>query len=382
MDLASESLETARQQFPITKNRIYFDIANQNSPPECVTKTLSTYFSAIQERGGNKKAWIEEVEAARGKAARLLDCDAGEIAFIKNTSEGLNIAANAIDWRPGDNVVVPAHEHPNNVFPWLNLQRRGVEVRMVPEKGDWVDAELLAPFVDERTRVVAVADVAFHPGQRNDLESIATLCSKYDAYLVADGVQAVGLLDVKPRELGVAMWAASGHKGLLSPHGIGLFYCRKEIISKLLPAYAARASMAPLPDDHVVTETDIEMCDDARRFEIGNFNYSGICAMSSALDLILGVGIEQIERHVLGLDKYLSDKLAERQIERLGPVDLKRRSSICAFSLRGEGWVDYFAQNGITLSGRRNSIRVSLGLYNTFDEIDRFIAVLDKRLGR
>jgi selenocysteine lyase/cysteine desulfurase len=104
--------------------------------------------------------------------------------------------------------------------------------------------------------------------------------------------------------------------------------------------------------------------------------------MSSALDLILGVGIDRIERHVLGLEKYLGDKLAERQIERLGPVDPKRRSSICAFNLRGEDWVDYFAQNGIILSGRRNAIRVSLGLYNTFEEIDRFIAVLDKRLGR
>src|SRR5260221_130163 len=101
MGLALESLETARQQFPITKNRIYFDLANQNPTPDCVTKTLSTYFSTIQQYGGNKKAWLEEVEAARRKAADLLDCDAGEIAFVKNTSEGLNIVANAIDWRPG-----------------------------------------------------------------------------------------------------------------------------------------------------------------------------------------------------------------------------------------------------------------------------------------
>ena len=92
------------------------------------------------------------------------------------------------------------------------------------------------------------------------------------------------------------------------------------------------------------TETDIEMCDDARRFEIGNFNYSGICAMSSALDLILGVGIEQIERHVLGLDKYLSDKLAERQIERLGPVDLKRGSSRFALlACEERGGLIYFS---------------------------------------
>ena len=381
MTASSDALQAARQQFPITRNRIYFDIANMNSPPECVTDALVAYYRCAQDRGGDKRAWVAEVESTRRKAAVLLECDPGEVAFVKNTSEGLNIAANAVDWRPGDNVVVPAHEHPNNVFPWLNLRRRGVDVRMVPETTECVDASLLAPFVDEKTRIVSVADVAFHPGQRNDLASIAKLCEQHGAYLVVDGVQAIGLLDVKPRKLGVSMWAASGHKGLLSPHGIGLFYCRREIIPELFPAYAARASMMPLPDDHVVQETDVTLRDDARRFELGNFNYSGICAMSSALDLILGVGIETIERHVRALGKYLTDKLAERQIQRLGPRDPERQSSICVFNLRGEGWIEHFAENDIIVSGRRNSIRVSLGLYNTFDEIDRFVAVLDRRLG-
>ncbi|MGH9807420.1 MAG: aminotransferase class V-fold PLP-dependent enzyme, partial [Terriglobia bacterium] len=164
MALNADPLKAAREQFMITKNRIYFDIANMNSPPECVIKTLATYFAAVQERGGDKSAWLAEIELARRKAATLLGCDASEITFCKNTSEGLNIAANAINWLPGDNVVLPAHEHPNNVFPWLNLRHRGVEVRMVPETKDWVDADTLKPFVDARTRVIAVADVAFHPG--------------------------------------------------------------------------------------------------------------------------------------------------------------------------------------------------------------------------
>jgi cysteine desulfurase / selenocysteine lyase len=383
MSTAVDALKAAREQFPITKKLIYFDIANMNSPPECVTKTLATYFATIQERGGDKSAWLAEIESARRKAATLLGCDVNEIAFCKNTSEGLNIAANAINWRAGDNVVVPAREHPNNVFPWLNLQRSGVEVRMVPETGKWVDADLLKPFVDTRTRVVAVADVSFHPGQRNDLGSISALCHDKGAHLVVDGVQAVGLLDVKLRRHGIAMWAVSGHKGLLSPHGIGLFYCRQDLISEMLPAYAARAGMVPsMADDHVVLNTDVVLRNDARRFEIGNFNYSGIHAMSSALDLILGIGIKNIERHVLTLGEYLTDKLAGREFERLGPSDPQRRSTICAFNLPGEGWVEYFADKGIVLSGRRGSIRVSLGLYNTFEEIDQFIAVLDERMNR
>src|SRR5579863_6418996 len=103
-----EALKTAREQFPITRSFIYFDIANMNSPPACVTEMLGKYFSAIQTRGGDKRAWMAEIEAARRKAATLLHCDVSEIAFVKNTSEGINIAANAIAWQAGDNVVVPA----------------------------------------------------------------------------------------------------------------------------------------------------------------------------------------------------------------------------------------------------------------------------------
>ena len=382
MAASIEALATARAQFPIVESHIYFDLANMNSPPTCVTNVLSAFFAGLQQRGGDKNAWLAEIDSTRRKAATLLGCDASEIAFCKNTSEALNIAANAIAWRPGDNVVVPVGEHPNNVFPWLNLRRRGVDVRMVPDNGGCLDADALRPHMDARTRAVAVADVAFHPGQRNDLESISALCSQQGAYLVVDGVQAAGLMDVRLRERGIAMWAASGHKGLLSPHGMGLLYCRHDLVAGLDPVYAARNSMVPgSADDHFVEKPDAPLRSDAGRFEIGNYNYSGIYAMGAALDLILGVGIANIEHHVLALGERLTDELARRGIERVGPTDPRRRSSICAFKFPGEGWVEYFAENKVILSGRRGAIRVSLGLYNSFDEVDRFLAIVDRRTG-
>jgi len=376
-----EALAVARAQFPIVERQIYFDIANMNSPPACVTNVLAAFFAGLQQRGGDKKAWLAEIESTRRKAATLLGCDASELAFCKNTSEALNIAANAIAWQPGDNVVIPVSEHPNNVFPWLNLRGRGIDVRMVPDNGDCLNADALRPHMDARTRAVAVADVAFHPGQRNDLESISALCSKQGTYLVVDGVQAAGLMDVKLRERGIAMWAASGHKGLLSPHGMGLLYCRHDLVAGLDPVYAARTSMVPgSADDHVVEKPDAPLRNDAGRFEIGNYNYSGIYAMGAALDFILGIGIVNIEHHVLALGERLTDELARRGVERVGPTEPRRRSSICAFKFPGEGWVEYFAENNVILSGRRGAIRVSLGLYNSFDEIDRFLAIVDRRM--
>ncbi|HEV8501902.1 MAG TPA: aminotransferase class V-fold PLP-dependent enzyme [Casimicrobiaceae bacterium] len=381
MASSTENLVVARAQFPVTASHIYFDIANMNSPPACVTSALAGFFKGLQQGGGDKAAWQREIETTRHKAATLLGCDAGELAFCKNTSEALNIAANAIAWRPGDNVVIPANEHPNNVFPWLNLRQRGVEVRLVPDSGNYLDAVTLRPHMDARTRAVAVADVAFHPGQRNDLESIAALCNERGVYLVVDGVQAAGLMDVRLHARGIAMWAASGHKGLLSPHGMGLLYCRRDLVAGLDPVYAARNSMVPgSADDHFVEKPDAPLRPDAGRFEIGNYNYSGIYAMGAALDLILGIGIANIERHVLALGQRLTDELGRRGIERVGPADARRRSSICAFKFAGDGWVEYFAENKVVLSGRRGAIRISLGLYNSSEDIERFLAIVDRRL--
>ena len=381
--LTIDALEAAREQFPITKQRLYFDLANMNSPPRCVTDALARFYAAMQERGGDKSAWVSEIEATRRKAATLLGCNSHEIAFCRNTSDGLNIAANAIAWRPGDNVVVPADEHPNNVFPWLNLRRRGVEVRLVPVRSQWVDADALAPFVDAHTRAVAIAHVSFYPGQRNDLDSVAQLCRDKSALLVVDGVQGAGLLDVRLGERGIAMWAASGHKGLLSPHGMGLLYCRRDVIGDLSPAYAARTSVVPgAADDHFVERPDAPLRSDAGRFEIGNYNYSGTYAMSAALDLLLGIGIREIERHVLALGEYLTERLAARGIARAGPSAAQRRSSICAFAFPGEGWVEYLARKHVVVSGRRGAIRISLGLYNSIDEIDELVAIIDGRNDR
>ena len=97
------SVLAARAQFPITRNCIYFDIANMNSPPLGVTGTIAGFFAAMQQGSADKSDWVREIEKTRRKAATLLGCEPGEIAFVKNTSEGLNISANAIDWRPGDN---------------------------------------------------------------------------------------------------------------------------------------------------------------------------------------------------------------------------------------------------------------------------------------
>jgi selenocysteine lyase/cysteine desulfurase len=164
---------------------------------------------------------------------------------------------------------------------------------------------------------------------------------------------------------------------------MGIFFCRRDVIADTRPAYAARNSVVPgAADDHFVERPDAPLRDDAVRFETGNYNYSGTYAMSAALDLILGVGIREIERHVLALGRRLTEQLAARGIARIGPDRADRRSSICAFDFPGDGWVDYLARKHVVVSGRRGAIRISLGLYNSFDEIDELVAIVDGRSDR
>src|SRR5262249_40543378 len=148
-----------------------------------------------------------------------------------------------------------------------------------------------------------------------------------------------GSMHVRLGGSGIAMWAASAHKGLLAPHGIGLFYCRHDLIASMAPAYLARSGVVPgSAGDHFGERPGAPLRNDASRFEIGNHNYSGIHALSAALDLLLGIGVEAIERHLLELGDYMTSQLAERGIRRLGPSGPGRRSHICAFAFPGEGW--------------------------------------------
>ena len=148
--------------------------------------------------------WREErstrdsvVEATRAKFAALIGGHEGDVAIVKNVSEGINAIATAFDWRPGDNVVLCASlEHPNNVIPWLHLKRRGVEVRIVPPSDGAIGPQQIIASIDEHTRVVTCSSVTFAPGLRTDLAPIGRACRDRGVFFLVDAVQSVGILQL------------------------------------------------------------------------------------------------------------------------------------------------------------------------------------------
>lgn len=240
-------LDSIRQEFPVTKRMLYLDSAHQTPMATCVRQALAEFLAEGNEMAGPKPVWMRRVERAREDVAALLNASPGEIAFTKNTSEGLNIAANAVPLASGDTVLMLEGDHPNNAYAWLNLKRKGVKVRFVKVADDEIaTAETFERFIDATTKVISLSHVTFHAGQRHDIASIGRLCAQKGIYLVVDVMQSVGVVPVDVKKLGVSVLAAGCHKGLLVPQGLGILYV-KAGLDELQPAYLAMSSLANPP---------------------------------------------------------------------------------------------------------------------------------------
>ncbi|HSB81798.1 MAG TPA: aminotransferase class V-fold PLP-dependent enzyme [Candidatus Methylomirabilis sp.] len=370
--------QSVRSQFPITQNYIFFDLANKCALPRFATRAIQEYAARQEQHSGDKAEWFRTIEEARGRFAQIVNARPTEVAILKNTSEGLNVAANGIPFKPGDNVVVNLSEHPNNIYCWLNLQRRGVEVRWAPTRDGEVTLDALAATVDERTRALAIALVTYAPGNRNDVKAMAAFCRERGIYTVVDAVQAVGTLNVDVADLGVDMLATSGHKALFVPHGVGLFFCRQERLDDIAPFYVARSSVVmPVAVEHDATHYELALAPSATRYEIGNNNYLGITVLNESLKYLLDLGMTRIERRILELSGYLTEQLLTAGFEVLSPREAHRRSAIVCVRVaepaRLHAWL--LGRKVITTC-RRDSLRLSLGIYNAEAEIDAFTDLL------
>lgn len=368
---------TIRSYFPAAGTMLYLDAAHQTPLSVPVRARLDAFYDEAQFAAGPKSTWLARVEQVRAKLAGLLGVAPHEVAFTKNTSEGLNIAAHGLSWAAGDNVVLLESEHPNNAYAWLSQRPAGLEVRRVPEEKKWADAATFAPYVDNRTRAIAISHVMFHSGQRNDIGGIAELAHSVGARVVLDAMQSVGVLPVDAGRLGVGALAAGSHKGLLVPQGLGLLYTAAPA-DVLTPTYVATAGVANARANLVAGPEAVELHPNAHRFEIGNFNLPAIHALDGALDLISSIGVPAISEHLLSLGDRLIEHLDRLGIPLVGPRERKYRSHIYVLDLHDAGWLAFLAHAGVRLSPVRDGLRVSFGIYNTSDDVDRLADILGR----
>jgi selenocysteine lyase/cysteine desulfurase len=328
------------------------------------------------------RLWQEVGDEARGRFARMIGASPDEVAFIKNTSEGLSFVAAGFPWREGDNLVTANVEFPSNVYPWMRLASRNVEVRMVPAREGRVRKDDVFAACDGKTRLVALSSVEFANGHRNDLPGIGEFCQKKGIFFCVDAIQSLGVLPIDVRSYGIDSLSADGHKWLLSPDGIGGFYISRDVMEMVEPVVLGWHSVRNRFD---FENYDFSLSPDARRFEPGSCNTVGLAAFNASLDLLLSIGVDRIWERVRRLTEGAIETALRRGYEVLSPRNPEDRSGIVTFKVPGADpqglWKAMLSRN-VVCSPRSGGIRVSPHFYNTPDEIARFFEILAEEAGR
>ena len=377
MDWDIEEIEALREQVPVTQRYVYFDTAAVAPMCAAARDAMIHHAKESAEHGDALYGdWRRRLEAARRSAARLVGADPAEIAFLKNTTEGIAFVAEGLDWREGDNVVIPEREYPANVYPWMNLARRGVELRWLPHRGGRVSIDALPEACDERTRLVALSFVQFASGYRTDLEKVGRFCRERGYLFLVDAIQGLGAFPVDVRSAGIDFLAADGHKWLLGPEGAAIFFCRSERLGELRLVEVGAGSVAR-PQAYLDYHLDLPPT--ARRFEAGSVNLAGTFALAAAVEFLVEAGIERISERVLALTDRLNAGLAERGWEVLSSRRPDEASGIVLFrkeDVDSQAVVERLREGGIVLSCRAGALRASPHFYNTEAEIDRLLEAL------
>lgn len=367
------AMDRVRAEFPITERAIYLNHAAVGPIPLRSRRAMA---AAIDEcLMLDRTAWAERNRHVRAQAAALINSRPDQIAFIKNTSEGMSHAANGIAWRAGDNCLVPAGDFPSVIYSWLNLADRGVEARLIEAHDGRILLDDLRAAIDARTRAIVISTVQFKTGFRCDLAAIGDLCRAHDLLFVVDGIQSLGALACDVQASGIDVLAASAHKWLMGPQGIGIFYCSDRALERLAVRTVGWLSVR----EPFQFAPQIALLPDARRFEPGSENSIGVFGLGGTLDLMLEVGIAAIETHVLALTDLLCDGLARRGYRVCSPRGVGERSGIVVFDSAIHETGDLFARlsaDGVIVSVRGDGIRVSPHYYNTEAEIERLLGLL------
>jgi cysteine desulfurase/selenocysteine lyase len=360
-----------RNEFPALEHWSHFDIARKAPLPKCVDKAMQAYMEDIHRRAGETAFSEAEVEHARETVARLVGVPPATLAFLKNTSEGLNIVANGVALDPGARVLITESEHEACVFPWRRLEKRGIEVVVVRSRDGRLPVEAFVEKMDSRTRVVAVSWVTYGIGYRTNLPALGKICRERGIRLIVDGIQGVGVLATPLADLGADVVIAGGHKGLLSHIGAGLMYCREDFISEIDPPYAAKFSFV----SNDKWQKPLVLAPDAHRFEYGNPNFLGIWVLRHSAEFILEIGLAHIEERVKELTTYLLDRAEEEGLPIATPRPWEERAGIVSFLVSEPIEIQRQLREHRFIVNVKDGryLRTATHFYNTEEEIDRLV---------
>jgi selenocysteine lyase/cysteine desulfurase len=372
-----QTWQDLRDAMPAAEKWAYFDHAAVAPLTRPAQEALTRWVVDTAENGVvNSSYWRKEVERARKLGAAMLGADTDEIALVHNTTEGVNLVAEGLPWRPGDNLIALSSEFPTNRFAWMNLQSRGVEARILPVGDERVDLQQIADACDNRTRLIAVSWVGYATGWRNDVDALVELAHRKGALFFLDAIQALGVFPLNVRKTPVDFLAADGHKWLLSPEGAGYFYVRKEHLDLLRPIGVGWNSVQ---NSGNYAAESMNLKASAGRYEGGSYNMGGIAALAASVELFLNIGIERIAGRLLEVTDLLTEQLRGIGADVASCREGDRRSGILSFTQPGKDPFETKKQclaRGVAVNCRNGRVRVSPHAYTDNSDLERLIECL------
>lgn len=365
------SIATAKisaDEFPILQHGLYANHAAMAPWPRITRDAVIAFAEENCQLGPQKYAhWLLRETRLRKALASLINADsAADIALLKNTTEGICTVAAGIDWRKGDNLVLPLDEFPSNRLPWLALQGLGVEIREVDIRTSQNPEQALLARMDERTRLLSVSAVQWIDGLKLRLETLGAACHNQGVLFFVDAIQHLGALQMDVQACHIDFLAADGHKWLLAPEGIAVFYSHAGVRADLkLQQHGWR-----MMDEPYQFERDNWLpSDSAIRFEAGSPNMLGQVALYASVGLLLDVGMQNVEACIAKNSRSLADGLSEIDgIELVRPFEPNNFSGIVSFKTPGRDLREIhqaLKKSHLACAIRGDAIRLSPHFYQT-----------------
>jgi selenocysteine lyase/cysteine desulfurase len=364
-------------EFPVAERYTYLNHAALGPLPRRTADVVAELARDFRDKGVLAEAkWFRSIARTRALVSRLLNVATDDIAFTKNTSQGLSIVAASLPWQAGDTIVTVRGEFPANVYPWLALQQRGVTIRFVqPRNGQVCLNELDAALAG--ARLLAISWVQYSNGFRIDLKAVSEICARRGVLLSLDAIQGAGALPLDLGAASVDFCAFGAHKWLLSPQGVGVLYVNPRVRDLLQPANVGWLGVDWR--DYTAFDYDTPLTEGAARYEEGTRSLVGIAGLEQSLGLLLEVGQTRIEQHLRRLTDRLAQQLMGMDYRILTPLEPEHRSGIITFSHPQRSAQELFdALRGARIVGalREGGVRLSPHLYNTEADIDTVLNVL------
>jgi selenocysteine lyase/cysteine desulfurase len=367
----AEQLRKARSYFPYLQNEgIYFNHASTAPISTLVKETIENLLKEKSEKKIDDYLIFKAItDETKKRLGRLINCSYDRIAFLENTNAGLNVLALGLDWKAGDRIILNDVEFPANIYPFLHLKNRRVEIDFVKSRNGIVTAEEIIKKINQKTRLISVSFVQFLSGYKIDLKLLGEICSERGIIFCVDSIQGLGAVKLDVEECKIDFLSNGTQKWLLSLQGLGFIYVRKELQEQLKNA----------PIGWLAVETawellnyDLTLKQTAERFQPSTLNTFGIYAFNAALKIFEEFGIDEIEKQILGNSVYFINKLNEIGYE--SPLFLLPENNLSGIvSIKNnkvEKLFNHLSEKKIVCSLREGYLRFSPHFYNTKDEID------------